>query len=179
MRRSNGFTLVEMVLAILIIGLLGTAAAMTINYGARAAMETQTRVDTLSNLRMATERLAREIRQMRRDPAAATNYDIISRSATGLSFRRLDGTGSTARIVTINGSTPPIVTLTYDSPFVAPTPVLVNRVSALLLTYLQADGLTASANNADLAFVEINLTITDNYGNAFTQRSRVALRNKQ
>lgn len=178
MRRSNGFTLIEMVLAILIIGMLGTAAAMAISHGARAALETQTRVDTLSNLRMATERMAREIRQMRR--VTATDYDIIgTRTATFLSFRRLDTSGGATRMVTINGNAPPVVTLAYDSPVVAPTPVLVNRVSALLLTYLQADGLTASANNADLAFVEINLSITDNNGNAFTQRSRVALRNKQ
>ncbi len=178
MRRSNGFTLIEMVLAILIIGLLGTAAAMAISHGARAALETQTRVDTLSNLRMATERMAREIRQMRRITAA--DYDIIgTRTATFLSFRRLDTTGGTTRTVTINGNAPPVITLDYDSPAVAPTPVLVNRVSALQLTYWQANGSTPSTTNADLAFVEINLTITDNYNNAFTQRSRVALRNKQ
>lgn len=178
MRRAQGFTLIEMVLSIVIIGLLGTAAAMAISFGTRAAVETQTRVDTLSNLRMATERMAREIRLMQRDPAAPANFDIVTRTATTLSFRRLDTNGSSVRTVTINGNAPPVVTLNYDSPVVTPTPVLINRVTALAFNYWQADGVTSSANNADLAFVEINLTITDSYGNSFTQRSRVGLRNK-
>ena len=62
MQRAQGFTLIEMVMSMLIIGLLGTAAAMAISYGVRATFETQTRVDTQSDLRLATERLAREIR---------------------------------------------------------------------------------------------------------------------
>lgn len=179
MRRAQGFTLIEMVMSMLIIGLLGTAAAMAISYGVRATFETQTRVDTQSDLRLATERMAREIRLMRRDPAAPVNYDIVTRTANTLSFRRLDTNGSTARTVTIDGSAPPVVTLNYDSPAVTPAPVLVDRVSALALTYLQADGVSISASNADLAFVDIDLTITDTYGNAYSQGTRIALRNKQ
>jgi prepilin-type N-terminal cleavage/methylation domain-containing protein len=180
MRRAHGFTLIEMVMSMLIIGMLGTAAAMAISYGVRATFETQTRVDTQSDLRLATERLAREIRLMRRDPAAPANYDIVApRTATRLSFRRLDSNGSSVRTVTIDASTPSTITLNYDSPAVAPAPVLVNRVSAFTLTYLQADGVAVSASNADLAFVVIDLTITDTYGNAYNQRTRVALRNRQ
>lgn len=179
MRRSNGFTLIEMILSILIIGILGAAAAMAVSNGSRAALETQTRVDTLSNLRLATERMAREIRLIRRDPATPTNFDIITRTPTSLSFRRLDSDGSSVRMVTIDGNAPPVVTLAYDSPAVSPTPILVNNVSALALSYLQADGVTTSLDNTDLAFVEISLTITDRFGNAFAQRSRVAMRNRQ
>lgn len=179
MQRAQGFTLIEMVMSMLIIGLLGTAAAMAISYGVRATFETQTRVDTQSDLRLATERMAREIRLMRREPAAPANYDIVSRTANTLAFRRLDTNGSSVRTVNIVGSALPSVTLNYDSPVVTPAPVLVNRVSAFALTYLQADGATVSASNADLAFVVIDLTLTDTYGNAYSQRTRVALRNKQ
>ena len=179
MRRSRGFTLIEMVLSILIIGMLGGAAAMAISYGARAAIETQTRVDTLSDLRMATERMAREIRLMRRNPVTPANYDILSHDGTSLSFRRLDRSGTSARIVTIDGSALPVIRLGYDSPAVAPAPVLAERVSAFALRYLQADGVTETANYDDLAFVEINLSILDDFDNAFEQRSRVALRNQE
>lgn len=180
MRRAQGFTLIEMVMSMMIIGLLGTAAAMAISYGVRATFETQTRVDTQSDLRLAVERMAREIRLMRRDPAAPANYDIVApRTATRLSFRRLDSDGSTVRTVTLDGGTASVVTLSYDSPAVTPTPVLANRVSAFTLTYLQANGVSISADNADLAFVVIDLTITDTYGNAYNQRTRVALRNRQ
>lgn len=177
MRRARGFTLIEMILAIMILGMLGAAAAMAISHGTRAALESQTRVDTLSKLRVATERLTREIRLMRRDPVTPTDFDIVSRSATALTFRRLDPNGSTVRTVSIDGSTPGVVTLGYDSP--AGTPVLTNQVGAFALTYYRADGTTVSADNADLAFVEISLTLTDANGNAFAQRSRVGLRNRQ
>ncbi|MFN2309952.1 MAG: prepilin-type N-terminal cleavage/methylation domain-containing protein [Gammaproteobacteria bacterium] len=177
MRRARGFTLIEMILSIMILGLLATAAAMAIHHGTRAALESQTRIDTLSKLRVATERLTREIRLMRRDPATPTDFDILSRSATDLSFRRLDPNGSSVRTVTINGAAPPVVTLGYDSP--AGTPVLTDQLSAFAITYWQADGTTVSADNTDLAFVEINLTLTDSHGNAFAQRSRVGLRNRQ
>jgi MSHA biogenesis protein MshO len=178
MRRENGFTLLEMVLAMLIIGILGTTAATAIGYGTRAAIETQTRVDTLSDLRMATERMAREIRLMRRDPAAPANYDVLSRTGTSLSFRRLDSNGSSPRTVTIDGSTAPVVTLAYDSPAVTPAPVLVARVADFDLRYLDALG-AETLRNDDLAFVEISLSILDDFGNVFAQRSRVALRNRQ
>lgn len=177
MRRARGFTLIEMILAIMILGLLAAAAAMAISHGTRASLEAQTRVDTLSKLRVATERLTREIRLMRRDPALPTDFDIVSRSAAALSFRRLDPDGSTVRTVSIDGATPGVVTLGYDSP--AGTPVLTDQVGAFTLTYYQADGTTLSATDADLAFVEISLTLNDANGNAFAQRTRVGLRNRQ
>jgi prepilin-type N-terminal cleavage/methylation domain-containing protein len=177
MRRAGGFTLIEMILAIMILGMLGTAAAMAIHHGTRAAMESQTRIDTLSKLRVATERLAREIRLMRRDPALPADFDILSRSTTALSFRRLDTNGSDVRTVSIDGSAPGVVTLGYDDP--AGTPILTDQVSAFALTYLMADGLTETASNDDLAFIDISLTLTDTHGNAFEQRTRVGLRNRE
>lgn len=177
MRHARGFTLIEMILAVIILGMLGAAAATAINHGTRAALESQTRIDTLSKLRVATERLTREIRLMRRDPVTPADYDIVSRSATALSFRRLDPNGSTVRTVSIDGSTPGVVTLGYDSP--VGTPVLADQVGAFALAYYQADGTTLSATDADLAFVEISLTLNDANGNAFAQRSRVGLRNRQ
>lgn len=178
MRRARGFTLIEMILAIMILGLLAAAAAMAISHGTRASLEAQTRVDTLSKLRVATERMAREIRLMRRDPALPTDFDIVSRSASALSFRRLDPDGSTVRTVSIDGTTPGVVTLGYDSPAVTPQ-VLTDQVGAFALAYYQADGTTLSATDADLAFVEISLTLNDANGNAFAQRTRVGLRNRQ
>lgn len=177
MRRAHGFTLIEMVMAIMILGMLSAAAAMAIHHGTRASLEAQTRVDTLSKLRVATERLTREIRLMRRSPAAPADFDVISRSTNTLAFRRLDPNGSSVRTVTIDGSAAGVVTLGYDSP--AGAPVLTDQVGSFSLAYFQANGTTPSASYADMAFVEINLTLTDNHGNAFTQRSRVGLRNRQ
>lgn len=177
MNRNRGFTLVEMVISIMLIGILGAAAAMAIGQGVRASVESQTRVDTLSKLRMATERMAREIRQVRRDPATVTQYDILTRTSTALSFRRLDNDGTSVRTVSLNGAAPPILTLGYDSP--AGTPTLTDQVSSVSFTYWQSDGVTASTTNADLAFIDINLVLNDSFGNAFSQRTRIALRNRQ
>ncbi len=175
--REKGFTLVEMVLAILLIGMLAGVAAMTIQHGVRASVETTTRNNTLSKLRLATERIAREVRQVRRNPAAPTDFDFLSRTPTGLSFRRLAENGTTVLTVTVDAATAPLLRLGYDTP--PGTPILTDQVSAAQFQYLRSDGVTPASSNADVAFVEFSLTLADSYGNTYPERVRIALRNRQ
>lgn len=175
-RRAPGYTLVEIVLVILLLGMLAGAAAMAINHGARASLESTTRTDTLSKLRLAVERFAREVRQVRRNPGAPTNYDFITRTANNLSFRRLANDGTTVLTVNLSIAVPQI-TLGYNNP--PGNPLLVNQVSAASFSYLQADGVSPATSNANVAFVEFALTLNDNFGNSYAERVRVSLRNKQ
>ncbi|BCO32443.1 hypothetical protein TspCOW1_25460 [Thiohalobacter sp. COW1] len=176
-RCSRGFTLIEMVVTLLILSILGGVTAYTISHGARAFIDSRTVVTTLSKLRLASERLAREIRSVRRDPAAPSQYDFNGfPTATGLSFDRLEADGVTVTTVSIDGSTNPI-TLEYDTPSGAQT--LTDQVSNFSLAYYQADGVTAATTTADIAFVEFELVLQDTNGNSYPQRTRVALRNQQ
>ncbi len=164
-----GFTLIEIIIAIVILGLLGAAAGYGLQNGALAFVNTADTVHTLSKLRPASERLTREIREIRRDPLTPALYDIAAMNATTLSYTKADGTS-----VTLN-SAPPRVTLAYSDP--AGTHTLTDQVNSLTFAYYQSDGVTPATGSGDVVFVEFELVLTHN-GNDYPQRARVALRNQ-
>jgi len=168
--RQQGFTLMEMVISLVVLAVLGAAVGYGLVNGALAFVNSADAVRTLGKLRYASERMAREIREIRRDPVTPTLYDIGTMAPTTLAFTKSDGTG-----VTLNAA-PPLVTLTYSSP--ALTSALTDEVSTLAFAYYQADGNTAATGSGNLAFVEFELVLTRD-GNSYPQRSRVALRNLQ
>ncbi len=168
--RQQGFTLMELIIGLMILAVLGAAAGYGLANGALAFVNTTDAVHTLGKLRYASERMAREIREIRRDPVAPTLYDVSTMTPTVLAFTKTDGTG-----VTLSAA-PPLATLSYSSP--AGTHVLTDEVGTLTFAYYQADGGTAATGDWDLAFVEFELVLTRG-GNSYPQRSRVALRNRQ
>jgi len=168
-RQQTGYTLIEMIIAIVILGLLGAAAGYGLQNGALAFVNTTDAVHTLGKLRPASERLAREIREIRRDPLTPAVYDIATMNTTTLTFTRADGTGVTL------SSAPPLVTLAYSAPTGIHT--LTDTVSSLTFAYYQADGVTPATGSGDVAFVEFELVLSQN-GNTYPQRTRVALRNR-
>ncbi|NNG11617.1 MAG: prepilin-type N-terminal cleavage/methylation domain-containing protein [Halobacteria archaeon] len=164
-----GFTLIEMIIAVVILGLLGAAAGYGLQNGALAFVNTADSVHTLGKLRVTSERMVREIREIRRDPVTPALYDIATMNATTLAFTRADATGVTL------SSAPPLVTLAYSAPVGAHT--LTDEVSSLTFAYYQADGLTPATTSGDVAFIEFELVLTRN-GHTYPQRARVALRNR-
>lgn len=170
MTRHGGFTLIEMIITMVILSLLGAAAGYGLSGGALAFSGSADSVQTLANLRYASERMAREIREIRRDLVTPDVYDIGTMNPDTLAFVKSDGTGVTLT------STPPLVTLAYTSP--AGSPALTDQVSSLVFAYYQADGVTAATGNGDVAFIELELVLTRD-GNSYPQRTRVALRNRQ
>ncbi|NNJ93491.1 MAG: type II secretion system protein [Halobacteria archaeon] len=169
-RRQSGFTLLEMIIALVVVGLLGAAAGYSLVGGTLAFSGTADAVQTLGKLRHASERMAREVREIRRDPVTPAVYDITTMNTTTLAFTKTDGT-----TVTLTGS-PPLATLAYSAP--AGTHTLTDEVGSLAFNYLQADGSTAATGNGDVAFVELELVLTRS-GNSYPQRVRVSLRNRQ
>lgn len=168
--RQQGFTLIELVISLVILGLVGSVAGYGLVNGTLAFSSSADAVHIHGKLRYASERMAREIREIRRNTVTPTQYDISTMTATTLAFTKRDGTG-----VTLN-STPPLVTLAYSTP--AGTPTLSDEVSNLTISYLQADGVTTATGSTDVAFVEFELVLS-RAGNSYPQRGRVALRNRQ
>ena len=169
-RRQGGFTLIEMIISLVILGLLGAVAGYGLTGGALAFSGNADTLHTLGKLRYASERMAREVREIRRDPVTSANYDISSMTGTTLAFTKDDGTS-----VTLTG-TPPLLTLAYSTP--AGTHTLADQVGSMSFAYYQADGSTAATGSADVAYVEFNLVLARN-GDSYPQRTRVALRNRQ
>ncbi len=166
---QNGFTLIEMVMTMVIVGLLGAAGGYALTNGTLAFVHSVDAVHTIGKLRIAGKRMEREIREVRRDLGTPALYDISTMNATTLTFIKTDGT-----TVTLN-SAPPLATLAYSNP--AGTYTLTDEVSALTFAYYQADGATAATGNSDVAYIEVELVLTRD-GNLYPQRTRAALRNQ-
>lgn len=159
-------------MTIVLVGILAMAVIPVISSGIKTYVTTTTSINTLSKLRFATERMAREIREVRRNPAALTNYQMTM-GANTLVFTKTDGNQ-----VTITSGVPN-VTLTYQTPAV--TAVLTNQVNAvgdLTFKYYLADGINETTSLALVTFVEIYLTLTED-GAPVRQVTRAALRNQR
>ena len=168
---ARGFTLIEMVVTLVLVGILAVIGLPILSNSARAYSATQESLATLGKLRYATERLAREIREVRRDPLAPGDYDIAVMTATTFQFTRADGVEATLE------AAPPRLTLRYSAPVANPPPALTDQVAGFAFKYFKADGVTAATSKSDVAFVEMNLTLTQG-GADYAQRTRMSLRNK-
>jgi len=169
---SGGFTLFEFILVLLLIGIFATISGSMIFHSIQATNESRNGWNTLDDLRFASERMAREIREMRRDPADLTAYQATTWSASTLSFTRYDGTE-----VTIQYSDPSDkIEMTYPATS-ATAHQLVDQVSNFSFSYLQADHLTAATMLQNLAYVVIDLTLSDE-GVLYQDRVTVNLRNR-
>jgi prepilin-type N-terminal cleavage/methylation domain-containing protein len=172
---QRGFTLVELVMVIMVVGLLGITLASLVNGGVGAFMAGREVVDTLSKLRLSSERTARELRTVRRNPATPTDFHFLTKTDTQVQFQRLENDGTTVTTVTIDSSGGNL-RIAYNTP--AGTFVLSDQLGSLDFDYLDQNGVD-TASNANVAFVDIELSLTDNNGNSYPQRTRVALRNQQ
>lgn len=165
---GSGFTLVELLLVVVLIGILAGLTAPIISQGLSASNMVRSNLHTLEKLRYASERLTREIRQI---DHGAGGYNLGNMNANRITFVKNDS-GITVD-VRLAGS---ILTLGYSSPAVTAT--LSDEVSAFNLSYYDTAGaVTTSA--ANLAYVQISLTLQNPSTLAvYSQRTRVGLRDQ-
>ncbi len=179
-RHSSGFTLVELIISIVLIGMLAAVGSSMIVDSFTTTRMVNAGTASAGQARYALERLAREIREVKYASSTPppTNYCsgtitdqycITTMTATSVVF--INGAGNT---VTINNGGAKL-TLQYSSP--AATSTLASQVDRFALSYLDASG-NATPSPSLIRFVEITLTVTDlTSGQSTAQRTRVALRN--
>jgi len=162
---AKGFTLVEIVITIVLIGILSGIAAMIILQGVKAYTDEQSRSDVHYQCRAAMERMARELRLIRWNTALA-QADITTMSPTVLRYTDIQGNQMGFQLNV------GVIQRTQDN--AATWQTLATGVTALNFNYLKQDGTPATA--ATLRLVEI--TMTDLQGSETLQmRTRVHPRN--
>jgi len=161
--------MIETVMVIVLLGILAGLTAPIFSQGLTAARLTAENLQSMEKIRYASERMAREIRQVNHNGA---EYDISSMTATNFTFVKNAATVTTVTIA-YSGST---VSLGYSVP--AATATLTDEVSSMSFSYYDAVG-AVTFSKANVAFVEISLTLQNpDTGGVFMQRTRVALRDQ-
>jgi prepilin-type N-terminal cleavage/methylation domain-containing protein len=188
-RHSGGFTLIELIFSIALLGILGAVGSSMIV----DTFTTTRRVDadnaSTGQARYAVERLAREIREVKFVVTGGVGNYCINAPATNptnnLVFYKTSGTFSnttcaTSAITTTINLSGTNLTLGYSSPAVTTT--LSSNVSSFTLAYYDLAGnlLALPVDTSAIRFVVITLTMADPNGGSnsgISQRTRVALRN--
>lgn len=173
--RRSGFTLIELVIAIVLIGLLAAVGTSMIADSFETTYMMNASEANSARGRNALERIEREIREVGYDTATAAFRTTAGEMAAG-SFAFFQNDGTTKVTIAISGST---LTLAYTLGGTTTTSTLADNVSGFGFTYRQANGTTAATTPAQLGIVDIAFTVTDaRSGQVLPQRSRVALRNR-
>ncbi len=169
-RRKNGFTLLEMVVTIATLSILAMLITPYLSLSARAYNDNAVESKILGQLRYASERIARELREMRRDPSAPANYDIATPLLSDrVTFFRNDG-----ERVTVEDAAP-LLNMSYFGLQGDTRYPLSSSLQSLVFNYWQSDEINAASGGNDLAYIEFEIQLLSN-GNTYSQRSRVALR---
>lgn len=87
MTNRRGFTLVELIIALVLVGIVGTAIYQLLTANQRIYREQSERVDVNQNARAAISILPGEIREL--DAGDAAGSDIITMTATSLSYKAM------------------------------------------------------------------------------------------
>lgn len=170
---DKGFTLIELVATLLVLGLMTSFAVPYLSNGARVYNDTSAALQTVSKLRYASERMARELREIRN---VGGSFDIVTPvNVPGNSIRFFKWDDVQLTRVTIS-DTAPTLSLAYDTVASEANFPLTDELTSVTFNYYQADGVTQATGIDNVAYIEFELIL--NNGNSYSQRSRVALRNR-
>lgn len=197
-RDQSGFTLAELLVALLMSVLVLAAGVSAFQFGLTATLATSDRAEAQQNARWAVERMIQEIRGAGFDPTRvppAFNFDAIAnQTATSLVLQNdfngngaldppgaCDPTATTERVQyrLLNGT----LTRSTDPANPACEVAVVGGVQALAFTYFQEDGVTPAAAPADIRVVAVTITTVPSaadprFPGQATMVDRVRLRNR-
>lgn len=146
MKKRQGFTLIEIIIVMVLIGILGGAISPFIYNLSKIIILEYSLGGVNTQARVAMERMSRELRVIRSN----TSADLTAAT---------DAISST----TINGDT--IGFSLSGSNLMRNSQILASNVSDLTFTYYDSSGAT-TATVTDMKFIRIDLTLTQNNSSA-------------
>ncbi|MBI1911492.1 MAG: type II secretion system protein [Deltaproteobacteria bacterium] len=153
----KGFTLLEVLMVIVIIGIVSTVVTVLLLQGTRAFSSLDRRKDLTEQGTLALERISRELRSIRCTESGSTctpqATDITAMTASEVRFVNTDYQGRGFRLDAV------AVKLRQGSGATDPEDILANNVSAFTFEYMKQDGTTAAAVT-DIWTITVNMTLT-------------------
>lgn len=157
MADQKGFTLIEMVMSLVLLGIIAVTAGMLIYQGTRSYETLSDQSEAARQASLALERVSRELRSMRCTPSGnsctPTSTDVPVMTASEVRFLNgsLEGRGlrldaDTLRLRTGTGNTDPEY-------------ALATGITALTFEYLKPDGSTASLPD-EIWTINVNMSFT-------------------
>lgn len=146
MKKRQGFTLIEIIIVMVLIGILGGAISPFIYSLSKIVILEYSLGGVNTQARVAMERMSRELRVIRNN----TSTDLTAAS-NAITF------------TTINGDT--IGFSLSGSNLMRNSQILASNVSNLTFTYYDSNGATTTTV-ADMKFIRIDLTLTQNNSSA-------------
>lgn len=166
MKNSRGFTLIEIIISIVLVGIIAGVAALIIIQGVRAYSDEASRSDVHYQARLTMERMAREVKLVR----SCMDINGMANPSASLDFWDI---GNNQVIYTLVGTN--LMRNAADT--------LAQNVTALQFQFLDVFGNapvgpTCGVAPGDTWLVEITMTVTDPQTSEFVNmRTRVHPRN--
>jgi prepilin-type N-terminal cleavage/methylation domain-containing protein len=148
--KKNGFTLVEIIVSLVILGIIGAVVGMGIANIAKSYVASGANLDTAQKGTLVLSRLVKELSAVK---------SITTATASSITFTRTDTVTNT---ISVNGAN-----LLLNN-----TDILTDQVNAFTLTYYDTYSSAASAYNANTTIIGINLVLIPQTGMtaSFTDR---------
>jgi prepilin-type N-terminal cleavage/methylation domain-containing protein len=141
MRKQKGFTLIEIIIVIIVVGIIIAGSSNLLSQGFRSYMATKSVIDTNWQNTVALETMTRDLRAIR------SSSDITAANSTSITFNATTGNTVT---YTINGAS---LGRTEQSSY---QPVADN-FSNLTLQYYDSSGATANTSNpSTIRYIIVN-----------------------
>lgn len=158
---SRGFTLIEIIMVIVLLGIVGSVASMIIFQGSKSYSEEEIRKDLMTQGRLAVERMAREIRLVKCTKAGSacnpSATDITNWSSTELRFLDINYQGKGFRY---DSGASALTLCRSQSACSGNEDILADNVSSLTFTYLKNDGTTSAAAVGEIWIIKAALTLS-------------------
>ncbi len=192
---QQGFSLLELVIVMVLTGLLAVMAMQPILRAIQARTTVANNLGAIDALRYATERIVRELRQVRYD-AQGSGFQLVSlipiagttNASNGICFTRVGGSAGgiySSIAIRQNGTQATLDNVTFPTCAAVAPNALADKVGTLRFDYWSygsgstpvALALTDASFGTKLSFIDVTLSVTPNNGAAVSYRSRVVLRN--
>lgn len=164
LRHGRGFTLIEFVVVIIIIGIIGSLGALIIRNGFRSYFAERDITSADAQAQTALARMTRELRTIR----TATSGDLTLGAST-LTFYTLGGT----QIQYAYNASAQTLTRAENG---GAAQVLADHVAAASFSYWQSDAQTTATTASAVYYITVQLTITRGVS-SLTYRTTVHPRN--